>query len=127
MSKSFVDLSPSDQVALRYPFITPTLSLYTTNETDDTAEVELQDGAINQVTLGSGIAYATVTFPPKAQGVARDFFLRLTLTGETPPTISFREADDTAVAFDLDDDAWAEIEPGVNVIMFSDTSEGSAA
>jgi hypothetical protein len=111
---------------LRYTMVTPTLSISTTDNSDDTAAVQLQDRAMNQVTLGAGIAYATLTFPANETGKARDFFVRLTITGSDVPTIYFKEQGGASVAFDVDDDSWAEIEQGVNVMMFSDTSEASA-
>ena len=89
-------------------------------------KVALSDLAVNAVTLGSDVSSCEFTFPSKTQGRARDFFLRLTLTGETLPTLTFVEPGGSPVAFDVDDDSWAEIEQGVNVLMFSDTSEASA-
>ena len=51
--------------------------------------------------------------------------MRLTITGTDVPTLYFKEQGGASVAFDADDDSWAEIEQGVNVLMFSDTSEAS--
>ena len=110
---------------LRYSIVSPVLTYSTTSAANDTAAATLNDRAINDVTLGSSIAYATFTFPATVTGKARDFILRLTLTGETVPTITFREAGGAAVSFDANDDAWAEVEQGVNVISFTDTSEAS--
>lgn len=84
----------------------------------------LQDRAVNVVTLGSGVTSAAFQFPViTSQTKARDFFVRLIIQGGTPPTISFVESDGvTHVAFDSDDDSWADIEPGVNILMFTDTA-----
>ena len=84
----------------------------------------LQDRAVNVVTISSGVTSAAFQFPViTSQTKARDFFVRLIIQGSTPPTISFVEADGvTPVAFDADDDSWADIEPGVNILMFTDTA-----
>ena len=84
----------------------------------------LLDRAVNKVELGSDVSSYTLTFPSVPEnGRARDFFVRLIIQGSTPPTISFVEADGvTPVAFDADDDSWADIEPGVNILMFTDTA-----
>ena len=50
-------------------------------------------------------------------------FIRLVVTGESVPTLSFTESNGEAVSFDVDDDSWAEIEQGVNILMFTDTAE----
>lgn len=106
----------------RYSIVSPTVSV-----SSGAASVELQDRAINTVSLGSDVTQCTFTFPQKDVGMARDFFMRLTITGSAVPTLYFREPGGASVAFDVDDDSWAEIEQGVNVLMFSDTSEGSVA
>lgn len=110
---------------LRYSIVSPTLTYSTTTTTNDTVAATLNDRAANNVTLGSDVAFATFTFPATVSGKARDFILRLTLTGETVPTITFRESGGAAVSFDADDNAWAEVEQGVNVISFTDTNEAS--
>lgn len=92
-----------------------------------TPTAQLTDRAVNKVTLGSGVERAVFKFPAKTQGKARDFMLRLVITGSTVPEIGFVESDGTTeVAFDADDDSWADIEQGVNILMFTDTQEASA-
>ena len=87
----------------------------------------LLDRTCNRLTLGSGTERAVFRFPAKTQGKARDFMLRLVITGSTVPEIGFVESDGTTeVAFDADDDSWADIEQGVNILMFTDTQEASA-
>ena len=95
--------------------------------TKTTPTAHLTDRAVNRVTLGSGAESAVFRFPAKTQGKARDFMLRLVITGSTVPEIGFVESDGTTeVAFDADDDSWADIEQGVNILMFTDTQEASA-
>lgn len=106
----------------RYNIVEPTLTYVTTDTENDTVTATFEDRSVNLVTLGGTIAYASFTFPQKISGKARDFVVRMVLTGETLPTITFQEAGGTEISFDAADDAWAEVEQGVNVFSFTDTS-----
>ena len=118
------DYAPA--AALHYALVSPAVDYSTTDDENDTADVTLQDRASNAVTLGSGVAYATFTLPAKMTGYGRDFFLRLVLTGTVVPTISFVEPTGGAPDFDVADDSWADFEPGVNVVCFTETSQEAA-
>ena len=85
--------------------------------------INLTGRAITKVTVDDSLSSITFIFPEKVNGESRDFFIRLEITGDTIPTISFVEPNGDAVAFDVDDDSWAEIEQGVNILMFTDTGE----
>lgn len=88
------------------------------------ATATLADLSSNIVVAAAGVTSITFTFPPRQIGKMRDFFVRLVIQGTTVPTLYFNEPDGGGpVAFDADDDAWADIEPGVNIMMFSDTAE----
>ena len=106
----------------RYTLSTPT---QTTSGT--TVSLTLNDKSINQVSLASTVTEATVSFPPKVAGYARDFFVRLTITGSTVPAITWQETNGDPIDFDVDDDSWAEIEQGVNILMFTETNQASAS
>ena len=97
---------------LRYAIVSPEV---TTSGT--TASAVLRDRAVNRITLGSDITQLNLTFPPAVAGAGRDLFLRLVVTGSTAPEISFAGSP----AFDVDDDEWANIEPGVNILLFTET------
>lgn len=115
------EIPPAPQ--LRYALVSPALATSGT-----TVSATLQDRAVNAITLASTVTAATFTFPAPVAGYARDFFLRLVIEGSTVPTISFLESGGGSLedVFDADDDAWAEIEPGVNVLMFTETSQEAA-
>jgi hypothetical protein len=99
----------------QYALVTKTIS---------NGAVSLDDRAINIVTLDASVTSVTFTFPIHPNGKARDFFIRLIIQGTTVPTLYFNEPDGGgAVAFDADDDSWADIESGVNILMFTDTAE----
>lgn len=91
--------------------------------TGSNAEISLQDRAITTVTVDDTVSLLTFVFPEKTDGKARDFFVRLVVVGESIPTLSFIELNGDSVPFDVDDDSWAEIEQGVNILMFTDTGE----
>lgn len=104
----------------RYAIVTPE---QTTSGT--TVSVTLQDHAVNVVELASTVTAATFTFPAVSSGYARDFFVRLVITGDVP-TITFQESGGASVAFDADDDSWSDIEQGVNLLMFTETNQPSS-
>lgn len=83
--------------------------------------INLTDRAVNKVTADGSLNYIQFVFPEKKEGKSRDFFLRLVITGETVPTLSFDEPNGGSVSFDVGDDSWADIEQGVNILMFTDT------
>lgn len=83
--------------------------------------INLTDRAVNKVTADGSLNSIQFVFPEKKEGKSRDFFLRLVITGETVPTLSFNEPNGGSVSFDVDDDSWAGIEQGVNILMFTDT------
>ena len=83
--------------------------------------INLTDRAVNKVTADGSLNYIQFVFPEKKAGKSRDFFLRLVITGETVPTLSFDEPNGGSVSFDVDNDSWADIEQGVNILMFTDT------
>lgn len=99
----------------RYEFYSPAI---TTSGT--TISAVLHDQAINSISIGSDITTATFTFPAKTTGYARDFFVRLTITADIPEIV-FEEPDGSAISVDVIDDEWANIEQGVNLIMFTET------
>lgn len=83
----------------------------------------LANRTVNVVTLPAGLSEATLKFPTRLTGYSRDFLVRLVIEGSGVPQISFVEPDGTAVAFDEDDEAWADIGQGVNILIFTDTAE----
>jgi hypothetical protein len=106
----------------RYTISTPT---QTTSGT--TVSLTLNDKSINQVSLAPTVTGVTVSFPAKVPGYARDFFVRLVITGTTVPAITWQEANGDPIDFDVDDDSWADIEQGVNILMFTETSQAAQA
>lgn len=106
-----------------YSLTTPEQTTSTTTTTNDTVTVQLSDKAINAVQVPTTATNVVMKFPQQEVGKARDFFVRLIVTGETVPSITLTELDGSAVEFDVDDDSWAEIEQGVNLLMFTETAQ----
>ena len=117
----------ADKTELPYLIVVKTPTYSTTDTTDDTASVTLDDRAVNDVTLGQGVDYAVFTLPARVQGRVRDVVLRLTITASEAPGIVWLESGGGSPNFDSDDDAWSDIEPGVNLIMLTDTTEEAAS
>ena len=105
----------------RYTISTPTQTASGT-----TVSLTLNDKSINQVELASTVTAATISFPAKVTGYARDFFVRLTITGTTVPAITWQEANGDPIDFDVDDESWEEIEQGVNILMFTETRQSTS-
>lgn len=112
-SETEIALKADLDTTTRYSLTSPTIS--------GTNTIQLNDRSINAVTLGNN-SY-TLVFPTKIDGKARDFFIRLTITSEEIPQITFEEPDGSSVSFDVADDSWAEIQQGVNLIMFTETAQ----
>lgn len=105
----------------RYAIVEPTQTASGT-----AVAVSLQDHAVNVVELASSVTAASFTFPAASSGYARDFFVRLVITGDVP-TVTFQESGGASVAFDADDDSWSDIEQGVNILMFTETSQPASS
>jgi hypothetical protein len=112
------------------PYVTPTGVKNIAIPKYGLVKASIEDGkvtvapySITEVTVDDSVSELTFVFPEKTKGQSRDFFVRLVVTGETPPTLSFIEPNGDAVSFDVDDDSWADIEQGVNILMFTDTAE----
>ena len=123
MVRNYADVTETLAVTtdLRYSISTPT---QTTSGT--TVSLTLNDRSINQVSLASTVTTATISFPAKVVGYARDFFVRLTITGTTVPAITWQEANGDPIDFDIDDESWADIEQGVNILMFTETNQAAS-
>lgn len=106
-----------------YSLTTPEQTTSTTTTTNDTITVQLSDKAINAVQVPTTVTNVVMKFPQQETGKARDFMVRLIVTGETVPSITLTEPDGSAIDFDVDDDSWTEIQKGVNLLMFTETAQ----
>lgn len=59
-----------------------------------------------------------VQLPAAGQG-ARDFILRIEISSSAAPTFTFTNT--AGLDFESEDDDWAVMQPGVNLISFTET------
>lgn len=87
--------------------------------------IHVEDFAVTTITL-STMNDVVVFFPPPPDDRCRDFILKIKVLTETSPSIQFvpsagASGDLESIDFESDDDSWAEIEPGVNFMLFTET------
>lgn len=83
----------------------------------------LEDRSINFATLETDGA-VSLAFPGKTVGAARDFLLRLVITADTLPEVTFASPAGEAISFEEADGETFRCETGVNVFAFTETSDG---
>lgn len=82
--------------------------------------VTLVNNAINILTLSTSDPL-TIKFPSPSNNYARDLFLRLIVTADTAPMITWQPEDNEALEFESDNEDWGTVELGINVYMFTET------
>ncbi|MGN0852393.1 MAG: InlB B-repeat-containing protein [Kiritimatiellia bacterium] len=86
--------------------------------------VGLQDRSVTRVELKTGDA-VRINFPPKTDGVARDFILRLVITADSVPEVTFAVPTGETFSFEEGDDETFHCVVGVNVFAFTETEQGA--
>lgn len=82
--------------------------------------VQIEDRTITTVGI-SGSTDISVYLPEKPDdGGARDFIVRFEISSSTAPGFTFIGLDES-FQFDADDDDWAVMEPGLNIVSFTET------
>jgi len=103
---------------LRYSFNAATVSSGTTPTVTN-----ILDRADNTATLGSTVTAATVTLPAATAGKMRDFFISLTVEGSTAPSLTWIDpATGTDAVIAVGEDTLANIDTGLNVVLFSEAA-----
>ena len=85
--------------------------------------VGLQDRSVTRVELKTSDP-VRINFPPKTEGVARDFILRLVITADSIPEVMFAVPTGETFSFEEGDDETFACLIGVNVFAFTETDEG---
>ena len=85
--------------------------------------VGLQDRSVTRVELKTADA-VRVNFPPKNEGVARDFILRLVITADSIPEVMFAVPTGETFSFEEGDEETFACLIGVNIFAFTETDEG---
>ena len=100
----------------RYPLITAALSTI-----NGSLCCLIQDHAVTTIEVSSATTPLVITLPPKpSDNGARDFILRIEVSSSTAPGVTFVGLDES-ITFDSDSDDWMAIEPGLNLISFTET------
>ena len=87
--------------------------------------VGLRDRCVTRIDVTDGGAPLRLVVPPKTEGVARDFFVRLVVTSDGIPEITVAAPAGEAVSFEGQDGGVPSCGYGVNVFAFTETDEGA--
>ena len=86
--------------------------------------VVLTDRAVTRVDIATDGGPLRLVVPPEAKGTARDFFVRLVITADEIPEVTFAAPTGETISFeDVDDDVF-KCETGVNVFAFTELDNG---
>ena len=85
--------------------------------------VMLTDRAITRVDLATDEPLKVV-LPPRVKGVARDFFVRLVITADEIPEVTFAAPTGETASFEDADEEMLKCEIGVNHFAFTETEDG---
>lgn len=82
---------------------------------------EIEDQTVATIQLSSSSTPVLIKLPAKPDdGGARDFILRVEITSNEAPTVTFQGVDES-IDFDSEDDDWYILEPGLNIVSFTET------
>lgn len=80
----------------------------------------IQDHAVTTIEISSASKAVKVKLPEKQDDGARDFIIRVEISSSTTPDFSFLGVDET-LTFDSDNEDWYVLEPGLNLVSFTET------
>lgn len=72
------------------------------------------------IEISSAATPIIVQLPPKYEDGARDFIIRVEISSSTAPSFTFSGLDEN-ITFDSDNEEWYTLEPGLNLISFTET------
>ena len=105
---------------IRYKLITKTLQEGTYNN-QSVLTCQIDDRTITTIVVSSSEKNVVLYMPPKPNhGGARDFIIRVEVTASTAPGFYFIGVSET-INYDSDSDDWSVLEPGLNLISFTET------
>lgn len=84
----------------------------------------VDDQTITTIQVSSSSTPIIVQLPAQPADGARDFILRIEISSSTAPTFTFNGVNET-IDFDSEDDDWAVMEPGLNLVSFTETKRGN--
>ena len=82
----------------------------------------VQNNTITTIVVDSSDKTIYIHLPAETtDNTARDFVIRLEVTATTAPQVQFVPANSEEIDYEANDDTWATIESGVNIISFTET------
>ena len=84
----------------------------------------VNDQTITTIQVSSSATPVVVQLPAQPADGARDFILRIEISSSAAPTFTFNGVNET-IDFDSEDDDWAIMEPGLNLVSFTETKRGN--
>lgn len=113
--------SKAETSALPYTLVNATLSSCTYNNTQ-CVSCQIEDRTITTISVDSNTPDVVVFLPQKQSATAaRDFILRAEISATTVPGFTFVGAGNESVQYDSEDDEWYVLEPGLNLVSFTET------
>lgn len=109
----------ADPAVLSGPYRYPLVNAYMSDAGSGALSCQVIDHTITTIPISSSTTPVTIQFPPQQDG-ARDFILRVEVSSSVAPTVTFQGVDET-ISYETDDDTWYVLEPGVNIISFTET------
>ena len=85
--------------------------------------VALTDRAVTRIEVTSADPLK-LTVPPLVKGAMRDFFVRLVITADEIPEVTFAAPSGETISFEDADEEVLKCEVGVNVFAFTETDQG---
>ena len=85
--------------------------------------VALTDRAVTRIEV-SATDPLKITVPPLVKGAMRDFFVRLVITADEIPEVTFAAPSGETISFEDVDEEVLKCEVGVNVFAFTETDQG---
>ena len=79
---------------------------------------DVADRTMTTIGINQSTTPVIVRLPDAGNG-ARDFILRIEISSETAPTFTFTNT--AGLDFESEDDDWAVMQPGVNLVSFTET------
>lgn len=99
----------------RYPLVIAKLQ----KTASSSLSCAIQDHSVTTIEISSAATPIIVQLPPKQDG-ARDFIIRVEISSSTAPSFTFSGLDEN-ITFDSDNEEWYTLEPGLNLVSFTET------
>ena len=110
---------PSANSSSRYALVTAQLV-----SDNGSLTCAVDDQTITTIQVASSTTPVVVQLPAQPADGARDFILRIEISSSAAPTFTFNGVNET-IDFDSEDDDWAIMEPGLNLVSFTETKRGN--